>query len=145
MHYILNGKTPVPVTMLEAAFWEAEGRESGNNRSRVALYADEDVSISTVFLVIDHNWLSVGDPVLFETLVNTPGIDELVFRYTSYDAAKWFHDRIVQAVKEGHKITEVDFNGLQSVADYFHDWFPMQNMEVDWHMFPLTKQDDVLR
>lgn len=58
--------------------------------------------VSTVFLMIDHNFLG-GDPILFETMIFSEGdsvLDEYQERYHTEDAARAGHARIVAMVKE---------------------------------------------
>jgi hypothetical protein len=59
------------------------------------------VWVSTVFLVIDHNFSGEGDPVLFETLVSVNGESDVVARYCTWDQAEVGHNDIVRAIK-GH-------------------------------------------
>lgn len=54
--------------------------------------------ISTIFLGIDH-WYGGGAPVLFETMVFGGRYDQHQLRYTSWDAAKAGHVRVVAMVK----------------------------------------------
>ncbi len=64
-HYILDGKTPVPVGLMEWAEW------FGRNDRSVAKDEFEGVVVSTVFLGLDHNFFGDGPPLLFETMVFT--------------------------------------------------------------------------
>jgi len=52
------------------------------------------ITVSTVFLGIDHNWSRSGDPILFETMVF--GLDddkEVCFRSSSIEEIKQIHYR----------------------------------------------------
>lgn len=56
-------------------------------------------NISTVFLVIDHNWMT-GKPQLFETLVFGPMKGEIMLRYATAEDAQYGHDQVVEEVRE---------------------------------------------
>ena len=65
-----------------------------------------DLEISTVFLGLDHAFLS-GSPLLWETMIfvkgkggTWPPDDEFQERYSTFDEAKAGHERAVQMVKE---------------------------------------------
>ena len=92
-----DGHTPIPVTDWsapdEADVWAIENR-------RVALTTVSDISVSTVFLVLDHALVTGTIPLLFETMVF--GIEddhEYQWRYATWDEAEAGHDRIVAALK----------------------------------------------
>lgn len=55
--------------------------------------------VSTVFLGSDHSF-GEGPPLWFETLFDGPGIDEEIFRYTTWDEAWEAHRTIVQALEK---------------------------------------------
>ncbi len=62
-HYILQGQTPVKVTLHEWAEWL-------NTANRhVAVTSVGEYRVSTVFLGLDHSFGDGGLPVLFESLV----------------------------------------------------------------------------
>lgn len=54
----------------------------------------EPWSVSTVFLGIDHGW-DDGPPLLYETMVFGPHVDQYCERYSTEDEAREGHDRIV--------------------------------------------------
>lgn len=54
----------------------------------------EDVHVSTVFLVIDHNWMG-SPPVLFETMVFGGRLDGEQERYCTVDEAEAGHKEVV--------------------------------------------------
>lgn len=88
LHFRLEGHEPVPVEgVLEwaRAFGDAESR-------RVAW--DEPcpgVTVSTVFLGIDHNFRETGPPLLFETMtfVDEDGVEQI--RTSTWDEAAAAH------------------------------------------------------
>ncbi len=54
-----------------------------------------DVTVSTVFLGLDHRFTNTGEPVLWETMVFGGPEDGWQERYTSHDAALAGHQRAV--------------------------------------------------
>ena len=103
-YYGMDGDTVVgPLTMDE--WLEQFGRHQGGHlTSRVA--ADElpgNLTVSTVFLCIDHNW-GFRDPrlVLFETMVFGGEHDEYQRRWHTRAQAIAGHDQIVAALRAGH-------------------------------------------
>lgn len=60
------------------------------------------VTVSTVFLGIDHNFGGRGEPVLFETMIfgsGDPHLDDYQERYCSFAEALRGHQRAVALVK----------------------------------------------
>lgn len=82
-YYILQDKNPVPV---DSATWGDWFIKFGHNR-RVALTETNGVTISTVFLGLNHNFCEIGEPILFETMVFGGQYDECQQRYSTYDEA----------------------------------------------------------
>jgi hypothetical protein len=66
------------------------------------IYKNEELFISTIFLVCDHNYYIFPDgekrPILFETMLfhKDKSIDNWMMRYCTYDEALKSHDRIVK-------------------------------------------------
>ncbi len=57
-----------------------------------------DIWVSTVFLGIDHNFLSGGPPLVFETMVHSDyGWDDQV-RYCTWDEAEAGHHAMVETI-----------------------------------------------
>lgn len=93
--YILKGKTPVRCdSVMEWAEWFHKA-----NR-KVATDTVGDVTVSTVFLALDHNYGSDGSPVLFETMVFGGVHDQMCRRYSTWDEAA-----------EGHKVACLEVFG----------------------------------
>jgi hypothetical protein len=63
--------------------------EWGSRDKRVAETFCGFVRVSTVFLGIDHNFLGIGDPILFETMLFplSENIMEYQDRYSTWDEA----------------------------------------------------------
>lgn len=61
--------------------------------------------VSTVFLMVDHNYTDDPQPILFETMIFTKRkgsykkTDQTMRRYRTYDEAEAGHNEIVRAVK----------------------------------------------
>jgi hypothetical protein len=63
----------------------------------------ENITISTVFLSLDHNHSGVGKPVLFETMVFGGEHDQYQERYCTWNEAAKGHKRIVNMVRKSLK------------------------------------------
>jgi hypothetical protein len=103
-YYVLVDREPVATDDLTA--WNA-GMHI--DRRRVAFTElPGDVSVSTVFLGIDHGFRD-GPAVLFESMVFVLGDDEQdCWRYTTWDAAAAGHEQIVAAIRAGTPLADVD-------------------------------------
>ena len=75
--------------------------ETMQDKRRVALYEQDGIIVSTVFLGLDHGWDDNRPPVLFETMVFGGSLDQERERYCTLDEAVAGHERMVQCVKEG--------------------------------------------
>ena len=53
------------------------------------------ISVSTIFLGLDHNFRMHGPPLLFETMVFTDYGGEEMWRWSTWDEAAAAHQRIV--------------------------------------------------
>ena len=90
-----DGRTPTPSEdkeELARMFRVPEAR-------RVARDTIGDVSVSTVFLVIDHNFSGDGPPHLFETMVFGGALDEECERCATWAEAEAQHKAMVQRVR----------------------------------------------
>lgn len=56
------------------------------------------LTVSTVFLGLDHNFRDKGKPILFETMV-LPDHPDFMEQYSTYKEAEEGHARIVQTLK----------------------------------------------
>lgn len=84
-NYILDGKNVVECD--DILKWGAWFEKS--NR-RVAKTEDGDISVSTVFLGIDHSF-GDGPPMLFETMIFGGEHDEDQWRYSTWEEAEKGH------------------------------------------------------
>ena len=91
--YILDGHKPVPEPdLLKWAEWfETVTRH-------VATKLVGDVSVSTVFLGLDHSFGASEVPVLFETMVFGGPLAEECERYSSWEEAETGHHAMVERV-----------------------------------------------
>ena len=80
-HYILDGKRPVPVSMDVWAVWFGKA-----DRKVEITKIDDEVSVSTVFLGLDHSF-GHGPPMVFETLVFGGEHDGEMSRYSTWEQA----------------------------------------------------------
>jgi hypothetical protein len=62
-----------------------------------------EITVSTVFLSIDHDFGRTGWPVLFETMVFGGALDQEQVRYTSRLQAEQGHEAMVERVRAAIK------------------------------------------
>lgn len=103
---------PIPCKKMEVTMWEIEKRRVAKDTFETPLtkfikfitfgrltIKGGTVMVSTVFLIIDHNWLGGGDPVLFETMVFGGKFDQEIERYCTWEEAETGHKKWVSTVK----------------------------------------------
>jgi hypothetical protein len=83
--YILDGHKPVPCDDLYE--W---GNWMQNADRQVAVAEIGPLRVSTVFLGLDHGWLS-PEPILFETMIFGDGSDSYQTRCATWDEAVRMH------------------------------------------------------
>lgn len=102
MWYILDGdKNPIPAKDIMSAnrlFSDPDARRVAIDEVFVEDYGIT-VVISTVFLVIDHNYSPKGEPILFETMIFNNGQPESLNRYHTWNEALKGHGKMVTLVK----------------------------------------------
>ncbi len=92
--YVLDGKTPKRVNnIIEWGEWFETAKR------HIAVDNIGDVTISTVFLGIDHAFLDDAAPVLFETLVFGGDHDGEMERYHTWEEAEAGHARMLKLVR----------------------------------------------
>ena len=90
--YVLDGKTPVPEPdLLTWTLWLAHADRC------VALTEQGDVSVSTVFLGLDHNHFG-PTPLLFETMVFRADKSNETVHYSTWEEAEKGHAEMVKRV-----------------------------------------------
>ena len=90
-YYILVGHQPV--VCRDLVTWARWMKTADRH---VRLTEQDEVSVSTVFLGLDHSWNST--PELFETMVFINGNGDDMERYATWDEANAGHDRWVAKV-----------------------------------------------
>ena len=99
-YWILKGKQPVEVGMLEWSQWHL------NTDLSVASTMFEGVLISTIFLAKDFRIGTVGSPILFETMIFSLSktwaepLDNYYERYATWDEAVLGHEFWVKRVMD---------------------------------------------
>ena len=94
MYYVLDGKKAVPVETVQE--WAAQFQSS---KRIVKQEMISDVKISTVFLGLDHSFLGVGPPILFETMIFGGEHNEYQERYSTWEEAEAGHAVAVVLVR----------------------------------------------
>jgi hypothetical protein len=95
--YILNGQgdpVPEPDLMRWGEWFECSGEQRRIALTQIA----EGISVSTVFLALDHSF-GCGPPVLWETMIFGGEHDGEQWRYTSKDEALIGHDFAVHVAR----------------------------------------------
>jgi len=64
---------------------------------RVAETSKGQITVSTVFLGMDHNW-GYGPPILFETMIFGGKYNEEMWRYCTWEEAEEGHKKACQLV-----------------------------------------------
>ena len=98
LRYVL--KEGVPVIEPDLLTW-AKWFEDDSER-RVALTEIDGVSVSTVFLGLDHSF-GGGTPILFETMIFGGEYDDYQERYHTLEEAQAGHEKAVSLVKMEEK------------------------------------------
>jgi len=98
-HYILVGRKPFPEPDI---YKRAEWFETANRVVRRTIIVAPSVTVSTVFLGLDHQF-GGGPPLLFETLIFGGDHDGDTWRYSVWNEAMRGHERIVA---EFHQLRE---------------------------------------
>jgi hypothetical protein len=102
-YYVLVGRTPIAVNLLTWARW----LEKAENRRIAYTVVNDDprVTVSTIFLGLDHNFGQSDEPVLFETVAFVP-VDQMILgrlyhsgtheqrRYCTYAQAEAGHAEV---------------------------------------------------
>jgi len=97
--YIIKDKKPIEVAnLLEWA------KEFENSDRKVAHTKIGDTEVCTVFLGIDHNYLSKGSPILFETMVFGGPLNNEEERYSTWKEAEEGHEEMVHRVREAREL-----------------------------------------
>ena len=98
-YYLVRGKTPVPCTLED---WI----QDFGNISPVARDTVGTITISTVFLGMDHHWRNDGAPLLFETMIFDDSPHGRRWRYPTYEEAEKMHQQIADAIRRNHAVPD---------------------------------------
>lgn len=107
LFYKLEGHKPV-------ACYSYKELSLGKDVFRVALTKMYGMTISTVFLVIDHGF-GEGPPVLFETMIFGGPLDQTTMRYCTWEEAEEGHNLCVQKVQ--------NLGWWQRMCWHIKDWY----------------------
>lgn len=97
--YILNdrGDPVLETNLLTWAYWFEISRDA---RRVARTQVSPEVSVSTIFLGLDHNFSNTGPPVLWETMIFGGKRNYEMWRYTSKEDAIKGHKAAVLLAKE---------------------------------------------
>jgi hypothetical protein len=97
--YVLQGKLAVPEPdATKWAIWTEQSYANGEHwvaRDRIG-----GVSISTIFLGMDHNFVPGELPILFETMIFRGGASDETFRCGTWEEAEAQHVEAVAMVRQ---------------------------------------------
>jgi hypothetical protein len=90
-YYGLDGE-PITQDQWMARFEDIDGRRLARTE------IDEDISVSTVWLGLDHSF-GDGPPLFFETVIFGGSLDQDLWRYPTREAALEGHARAVELAR----------------------------------------------
>jgi len=91
-YYILRGHKAIPVSLEEWGNW------FGKADRKIKVTKVGYITVSTVFLGLDHNFSRKGPPLIFETMT-FGDYEERCHRYATWDEAVQGHKEIVSMVQ----------------------------------------------
>jgi hypothetical protein len=110
MWYILDkDKNPVPTKdMIQAnrLLVDTDSRRVALDEIIVEDYAIA-ITVSTVFLVLDHNHSPKGKPVLFESMIFNGELNQSLDRYCTWEEAEEGHKKMVELVKNNLWVSRI--------------------------------------
>ncbi len=110
MWYILDkDKNPIPAKdIIQANRLLAD---TGSRRVALDDIIVEDyaitITVSTVFLVLDHNHSPKGKPVLFESMIFNGELNQSLDRYRTWKEAETGHKKMVELVKNNLWVSRI--------------------------------------
>lgn len=112
-HYKLIGHDPVPCNLMEWARWFGlTDRHVASDK--FSADTGEEITISTVFLSLDHNFKPIGEPILFETMVFGGVFDEYQWRYCTWEEAEAGHLEVVALSRTHELLDEAGADGQRA-------------------------------
>lgn len=110
MWYILDkDKNPVPAKdMIQAnrLLMDTDSRRVALDEIMVEDYAIT-ITVSTVFLVLDHNHSPKGKPILFESMIFNGELNQSLNRYCTWQQAETGHRKMVELVKNNLWVSRI--------------------------------------
>ena len=110
MWYILDkDKNPVPAKdMIQAnrLLVDTDSRRVALDEIIVEDYAIT-ITVSTVFLLLDHNHSPKGKPVLFESMIFNGELNQSLDRYRTWKEAEYGHKKMVELVKNNLWVSRI--------------------------------------
>ena len=97
MFYVLDGHTPVE--QRDNMAWLEWYMTADRQVAKTQLPGD--VEVSTVFLGVNHDFLSTDDPLLFETMIFGGAHDKYIVRCSTWEQAEQQHKAAVELAKSG--------------------------------------------
>ena len=105
--YILKNKKPV-----RCEDWNEWTKFMSSKDNICLITSISDLIVSTVFLGRNFNWDNTGNPILFETMIFIKNEElyslKLQWRYETLSAAEIGHEKVVEAIKTGKNLEELD-------------------------------------
>lgn len=116
MYYVLKGKEPFPCNDIFEWMLAMKGNDMEIGK-KVAHDTIGKISVSTIFLSIDHGWFG-ENPVLFETMVFGGALDGEQFRYCTWEQAEAGHKEMVALVRKNNTLMAVLKNSIIKLWQY---------------------------
>ena len=132
MYYVLKGKTPVSTHDFGDVIALFEDEDKRIVRKTVLKRGQQEVTISTVFLCIDHNYYGEGKPLLFETMIfdNSHTGGEPCYRYNTWEEAEKDHMSIIADFKK-HGYGVMEAKKRDSLDEEFEEISRFELMEFE--------------
>lgn len=110
MWYILDkDKNPIPakdIIQANRLLADTDSRRVALEDIIVEDYAIT-ITVSTVFLVLDHNHSPKGKPVLFESMIFNGELNQSLDRYRTWKEAETGHKKMVELVKNNLWVSRI--------------------------------------
>ena len=101
-YYVLDEENH-PVRVRDVIAW-AQQFENLSNRIVAWTQVTSEITVSTVFLGLDHRHFGKGPPILFETMVFGGPHDGEMQRYATWDDAETGHKVLVGKLRREAKV-----------------------------------------
>lgn len=99
MNYYDRGGLPIDMEQWAILHGDPDYRKIG------LWHGEDGITVSTVWLGIDHRFVGDGDPIIFETMIFGPEhLDGEMTRYTTHRDAQEGHQHTVDNITSGEPI-----------------------------------------